>query len=488
MAAQFSGKREAVLVIDVGTSKVHANLIDIDDGTLAAEAVWTIPWDHPQAGWTECDPEALWKAVVESVRGAMAAKPSGVDLIAVGTSFQGDGFLLEDAEYRALYPIIVAMDRRGEPYVETFAREFGAERFEKILGCALGAWEPMKYYWMVKNRPELIAKTAHITSVQEYVMRRLGLGYCQDYTLASRKVMRDYRKNRWSEELCAFLKLPEALFDSPVYSSDTFCGEIDRVQDVALGKKVPVLIGAHDCEMGMLGVGVRPDSREVLANVAGTTDHLGFLTTKPFAFQNLPLCIYRGPFDGSFVALGANAVGASVTWGVERLFPDGGDYAENIAALFSRIRFDGKNRVIHTGGIQAASGTFHHVDLQTTREDLFCALVEGVTYPLQAVCRAMEQAAGGAFSCVRIGNGGAKSKNWVQLKADLFNMPVERVLNNEISSVGAALLAGVTLGRYKTLEQAQSAMVHVADRADPNPDTVERYRQRIAEWRSLSTL
>lgn len=477
--------REAVLVVDVGTSKVHANLIGTENGALLAAAQHAISWSHPQPGWTECEPEAVWTAVVESVRGAMAAKGE-CRLIAVAGSFQGDGFLLEDENGAALYPLIVAMDRRGVPYVEAFATEFGAERFQEILGCPLGAWEPMKYYWFTQNRPALLARAHHITSVQEYVLRRMGLGYHQDYTLASRKVMRDWRKNEWSQELCDFLGLSAALFDSPVSASDAICGTVRCIGDVDLGEELPVMVGAHDCEMGMFGVGVLPGSTAVLANVAGTTDHLGFLPTRPFSMDGLPLCIYRGPFDDSYVALGANAVGASISWGVNRLFPEKGSYDETIAALFSTLRFDADSRVVHLGGVEAANGSFLRVNLETTREELFKALVEGVTYPLCAVYDAMRQVSGSDFGVIRIGNGGAKSRSWVQLKTNLFNTPIETVVNNEISSVGAAALAAVRLGRHSSLETALAAMVQVRERVEPEEKIVRRYRERLAQWQALS--
>lgn len=478
-------QREAILVIDVGTSKVHANVIALSDGSLLAEAAHAMTWLHPQPGWTEIEPEDLWQAVTSAVAEAISKLAPSVRLIAVSNSFQGDGFLLAGRDGEPLYNIIVAMDSRGVPYVKDFAEQFGAERFEEILGTALGPWEPMKYYWFHRNRPELLAQTTHVVSVQEYVLSRLGLGYCQDYTLASRKVMRDYRKNEWSEELCRFVGLSPEQFDSPIMESGAVCGSIRRIGDTDLGAELPVIVGAHDCEMGMFGVGVLPDSRKVLANVAGTTDHLGLIMTAPFDIHGLPCCIYRGPMEGSYVALGANSVGSCTTWAVKNLFPERTDYGKAIAGLFSEMRFDGTSRVTCTGSIPSAAGVFRGIDLQTTREDLFRALIEGLTYPLQDVCRAMEAIAGGKFGVIRAGNGGAKSRSWLQLKADLFDTPVERVRNNEISSVGAAALAAVTLGRYGSLAEAQERMISVLDRVEPVAENVRRYAERVAEWKQL---
>ena len=473
-------QHEAILVIDVGTSKVHANVIGLSDGSLIAGAEHAMTWLHPQPGWTEIEPEDLWQAVTSAVAEAVTRLGPEVHLCAVSNSFQGDGFLLADRTGKPLYPFLVAMDSRGAPYVETFAKEFGAQRFEDILGSALGSWEPMKYYWFRKNRPDLLAQTAHVVSVQEYVLFRMGLGYCQDYTLASRKVMRDYRKNEWSEELCSFVGMPPEWFDSPILESGTICGSVRSIGATDFGTELPVIVGAHDCEMGMFGVGAVPDSRKILANVAGTTDHLGMITTAPFEMHGLPCCIYRGPMLGSYVALGANSVGSCVTWAVKNLFPD-----RTIASLFAEARFDGTSRVTCSGSIPAAGGTFRGITLQTTREDLFRALIEGLTYPLQDVCHAMEHIAGGKFDVIRIGNGGAKSRSWLQLKADLFDTPVERVRNNEISSVGAAALAAVTLGCYSSLQEAQTQMVAVADRVEPEPENVRRYAERAAEWKQL---
>lgn len=476
--------REGVLAIDVGTSKVHANIVDTENGALIKGHIARIPWIHPQRGWTEIDPESLWQAVEQSVNGVMLDNES--EIIAVSCSFQGDAFFLAGKHNAPLYNFIVAMDRRGLPYVDEIKEGFGAEKFQSILGCKIGPWEPCKYLHMARNYPELLAQTQHITSVQEYVMSKLGLGYCQDYTCASRKLMWDVQEDGWSKELCDYIGLETGLLDSPVHASHDIVGYVKSIGSVEFARELPVIVGAHDAVAGMLGVGVVPGGSKIVANVAGTTDHLGMIANQYMDMGDHPAVIYRGPFKGTYIIMGANSVGASIQWGVQNLFPERGDFSCTICELFESILFDARSSVVHTGkGMQAAHGNFWNINLETQREDIFKSLVEGVTYPLQSVYKFLEQINHKPYDVVRIGNGGAKSQSWVQFKADLFNRPMETVMNNEISSVGAALLACLALKKYVSIEEAQERLIHVKDRIEPDSKTGDKYKERIAEWRTL---
>ena len=479
--------RGAVLVIDVGTSTAHACAIALEDGTLLASGRAPIPWLHPHPGWTETEPEALWNAVDEAVAQAVSCLPEGTHIAAVNGSFQGDVILPVDDQDRPLGNFIVGMDQRGAPYIDVLRREFGAERFQRILGCELALWEPCKYLYLTRERPEVMARARRLVNVQEYVLFRMGLGFHQDETLASRKVMRDLHTGAWSPELCDFTGVTPALLGEEILPSSAVVGEVKRIGRTQLPMAVPVLVGAHDCEMGAIGVGVAPGDGTIVANIAGTNDHISCFADHAPDTTGKPFITFQSPFRGSYVTICAHFVGANVNWGVNRLFPEMGDYAATIRTVFDRIRLDGTGTAFYTGaGIHAAQGTFCRIDLETTREDLFAALIEGSAYPLKAPFDAICAENGGKCRVLRIGGGGAIADKQVQLKADLFRIPIERVANNEISAVGAAALAAVTLGEYSTLREAQEQMVRVRDRFEPDAEVSARYQERYARWQELS--
>lgn len=478
---------EAVLVIDVGTSKVHANIIGADDGALLRGAAARIPWLHPQPGWTETVPEDLWDALVSAVGTVISQKPADVELIAIGCSFQGDVFSLRDENGETLYNFVVSMDRRGASYLPRFAKDFGEARWRSILGCGLIPFEPMKYCYMLEHFPHLMEKTAHIASVQEYVMYRMGLGYCQDYTLASRKVMWDVGKDCWSKELCDFVGIDMALIDSPVFPSGQIVGTVSSIGGVELGKALPCVIGGHDSEMGMLGVGVTPSGSRFAADIAGTSDHIGLLLDRLVDTETLHGSTYRGPFKGSFVYIGVASVGASVNWGIKTFFAHAAaeDFDRTIAEVYEQLPFDGNGRVMYAGGIPAGNGRFFGIDLSAGPLELFQGLAEGNVYPLKAVVEDVRKVHSRPLEALRIGGGGAKSASLCRLKANILELPVERVENNEISSVGASILACLAIGKYQSLAEAQSRMIRVRDRFFPDGDTAVRYRRNYARWRAL---
>ena len=193
---------------------------------------------------------------------------------------------------------------------------------------------------------------------------------------------------------------------------------------------------------------------------------------------------WNGPVKDCYVVLGATIAGPNLDWFVNTFYPDEGSKAIN--RLFGSYTFDGRNNVFLTKGIQTGDGRIQGIHLKATLEDLFKAVIEGVTFPLKGVSDQLTKYNGRSFGCMRIGGGGAKSDQWSQLKADMFGIKVEKVENIEVSSIGAAVMACVSENIYPDLATAMQNLISVNKTFEPHREITQRYQERFEEFLSRS--
>ncbi len=468
----------AVLVVDVGTSKVHITLVDTGDGSIIDTASQPYQWIHQKEGWSQISADEIWNAAEKTVALIVGRNLKTCEIAALSFSYMGDTLLAVDEAGKPLMDVILCFDTRSKAQAEKMRAEFGAERFSEITSGVLGETVcPPKMLWIKEELPEIFAKTAKFLSIQQYFNSKLGLGTATDYTLACRKCMFDVREKRWSEDLCRYVGVTPEMLGGPVVPSDTVIGEISHFGSVALPAPAKVIVGAHDSECGLLGVGCLPEDGSILGDVAGTYDHLGLFTDRYGASIKLfggRTC--SGPFDNSYICMGGSVAGPSIDWVVNAFYPNAGK--DILTQLFEQAVFDGTQNVMLTRSVETGDGSFRGVHLNARGLDFFEAAVEGVTVPLIDIVDEHIAIRGKGFACARIGGGGARSDKWVQLKANVFNLPVERVQSNEISALGAALMAAHALGLYATRKEACERLIRIRDVFEPQPELVSIYRAR----------
>jgi len=475
--------KEGILVVDVGTSKVHINLLDVSTGDLVLSNASSYSWIHPKEGWSEVDPASIWQAAEKSVKAVVSSAKGVCDIKAVAFSYIGDSLLPVDKELNPLGNMILAFDARAKQETLDFKEKFGEEKFSQITGSPLIAeFVPFKMLWIKKNQPEIFKKTARFWTIQQYMNHRLNLADVNDYTLACRKLLIDVKKKNWSPELCEFLQVTPEMLGEDIRTADSMIGTIKNFGSVNFEHEIPVILGAHDSECGMLGLGCLPGSDKVIGNITGTYDHVGYLT-KDYIEKLVGFTTsYCGPLKDSFVFMGATIAGPNLDWFVNTFYPSEGLGAIN--RLFAATLFDGTNKLYLTRGIQTGDGCITGLNFGTTLENLFVAIIEGVTYPLKGSMAQMKVHNGRNFGAMRVGGGGAKSEKWLQLKANMFDIQVEKVKNIEISSVGTAIMAAVNLGCYSDYESAMQKMIGIKSVFKPLSEIVQRYDERYNDFLS----
>ena len=131
-----------------------------------------------------------------------------------------------------------------------------------------------------------------------------------------------------------------------------------------------------------------------------------------------------------------------------------------------------------------ARGTFVGMSLGTTKADMARSVMEGITYEMNDIVKAEEEA-GIKIDGIRITGGAAKSPLWSQMLADVFQKPIHILQTSETGCLGAALYAGVGVGVYKDCKEAAERAVHISDTYEPNPENYEAYQEGYQRFINL---
>lgn len=303
-------------------------------------------------------------------------------------------------------------------------------------------------------------------------MSQLGLSDVTDYTLASRKCLLDIQTGGWNDELINYLGIEKEKLDQSVQESSTVVGNISTIGETDLGEKLPVIIGAHDSECAMLGLGVDASEPSLIGNIIGTFDLLGSIRhvdQRPDQTRHPDLEATHGIEKKTVIVGGSIIAGAYLEWFMREIVHGEKDFA----ALNESIDWDNLQQAVFLLQNTEHRNQLLDFDLSFSITDMYKAIVEGSVYELSKIIQQLKEEQD--INLLRIGGGGSHSDPWAQLKADMFDLPVERVKSKEVSSIGAAIIAGVGLGIFSDYSEGIAKMVNVEKRFEPNTMRGEKY-------------
>ena len=462
-----------VLVVDIGTSGVRASLVSLHRGVTAAGSTRRYETAHPQSGWAELDPDEIWGAAQSAVSGALEAggsAPAGIVF-----SSMGDSLVPLDEAYRPLGNMIVAYDTRAIEEARALPGILGQDLLREVTsGNSVPMFVCNKIAWLRNHEPEAFRKARHFFSILQYLFHKLGLPEVIDYSLASRQTLFHTGKRAWCSELMNLLEIREDMLGGGVVESAHIAGTLTHFGSVALPGPTSVVVGAHDSECGLLGLGIDPGGGAVFGNIAGTYDHVGLFARRPAYGGAETGC---GTLKDNFIVGRGSASGAYLEWIKRTIGARDASYDQ----LFEECAFDGRNTVAFIPNTDAGHGRLLGLNPAIPVERIFTAVVEGISYEFLNNLQRLAAGAGEPRA-LRAGGGGARSRAWLQLRADLTGVKVERVANPEVSTMGAAAIAGVALQRYAGYPEAFSSLVRVEDAFWPDPENASRYQAAYARY------
>ena len=477
----------SILALDQGTTGSTALVIH-QDGSVLGRAYREFAQHFPRPGWVEHDPEEILRVSLEAMREAVAA--AGERPVGLGITNQRETVVLWDR--RTLSPVapaIVWQDRRTTARCREL-RESGAERLlrERTGLVADPYFSATKLEWLLRDR-ELRQRAGRgqlaAGTVESWLVARLGGGraHVTDHTNASRTLLYDLRRRIWDPELLALFDVPPECLPRIVGSSET----VAEVEPAHLGYALPIAGLAGDQQAALFGQGCC--SEGLAKNTYGTGAFLLVYRGQepPTAREGVLATAACGPHGepGYAVEGSVFVAGAAVQW-----LRDGLGLVRAAAETEALAR-----SVPDTGGVQFvpafvglgtpywepdARGTITGITRGTTRAHLVRAALEAIAQSSAELLQAMVGDEGLEVPALRA-DGGAAANDWLmQFQADLLAVRVERPDMVETTALGAAGLAGLALGVWKSSAEFLSGRRFT--RFDPGMPPAER-QQRLDEWR-----
>jgi xylulokinase len=477
---------ETLLAIDAGTTSVKAGLFT-PDGRCLGMGRQEYQLETPAADRAQLDPEVYWQACLKTVRAALEHSRSPVIQVrAVAVSSQGETTITLDREGKVIYPALVWMDNRATVQAASLASCFGAEVYSRTgIPEIVATWPACKILWIRQNEPEIFARAAKFVLVQDYLIFRLTGRIVTDGSISCTTLNYDLTKNTWWKEIQEAIgirtdQLPE------IVQPGTSVGRLSSsaALDLGLTTETIVVTGGMDQAVGAIGAGnFKPG---VVSETTGAALAIQATISDPMidTSQVVPVYFHSVPGQYLFVPVCPTA-GMALKWLRDAFFHDeveeankeNKDAYDRLTDLAGAIPAGSNGLVMlpHLMGAfspeinLAARGSFTGFTLSHTRGHFVRSLLEGVAFMLRQNLEVIERT-GLEIKEIRSTGGGARSRLWNQIKADVCDRPVVTLVNEETGLLGDAILAGAAYGVFHSIEEGCRSMVAVKERIQPGND------------------
>ena len=472
--------------IDLGTSGLKLLLV-AKDGTILAENTQTYPVSYPHPGWSEQNPEDWFSAVLRG----LSALLEGQDASAVrGISFGGQmhGLVALDEADNVIRPAILWNDGRTEGEVAYLNETIGKDKLSLWTGnIAFAGFTAPKILWMRKHEPENFAKISKIMLPKDYLAYKLSGAFVTDLSDASGMLLLDVQNRRWSKEMLELCGITEGMLPA-LHESFEAVGTLKEEIANEFGlKDVKIIAGAGDNAAAAVGTGVVGEGG---CNISLGTSGTLFVSSKTYCEDKVNALHSFCHADGGWHLMGCILSAASCnSWWVNGIL-ESTDYKKEEAGL---EEYMGKNDVYFLPYLMgersphndvSARGAFIGMRPDTTRGMMTLAMLEGVTFALRD-CLEAARRNGVSIPRTKLCGGGAKSKLWRSIVANVMNLPVDIPQTEQGPGFGGAMLAMVGCGEYASVQEAAETIVHVKETVLPDPGIAAAYEKRYEHFSKL---
>lgn len=481
--------------LDIGTT--GCKLTVFDERGVRLDAAYR---DYPvwrTAGEHEVDAAAILDGVY-GVTGSLAERYP--DIAGIGITSFGETFVAADEEGNPLHMAMLYTDPRGSDQCAELVKRLGSSRIAEISGVNPHEMYSLpKLMWLKENLPEVYDKTKHVFLMEDYVVFALTHTAQIDYSLASRTMGFDIHKLCWSDEIFAAAGIDPALMSRPV-PAGTAAGRLTSCAAVRTGLSPDTIVVSvgHDQVAAAIGAGVFASGAAV--DGAGTVECItpvydGIPDMRVMTAGNYAVVPYAIP--GKYVCYAFSYTGgALVQWFTETLAKKEMDFAASAGISVNEYlerESDSPTGLLvlpHFAGAATpymdtgSKGAFVGMTAATTTADLYRGCLEGVVYEMMLNLECLAPS-GIHLSMLYATGGGARSKVWMQMKADALNLPVTALSTADAGTVGSAMLTGIAAGCFRDLDDAASVMVKKAESYWPRTEYHERYRQVFERYKRL---
>lgn len=472
--------------VDLGTSAVKLLLMD-ENGKIENIVSKEYPLYFPNPGWSEQKPEDWYEKSMEGIKELIQDCDKS---LVRGISFGGQmhGLVTLDENDQVIRPAILWNDGRTTKETDYLNTEIGKETLSKYTAnIAFAGFTAPKILWMKENEPELFARVKKIMLPKDYLAYKLSGTFCTEYSDASGMLLLDVEHKCWSKEMMEICGITEEQLPK-LFESYEVVGNLkaEVAEELGLSKEVKVIAGAGDNAAAAVGTGTVGDGR---CNISLGTSGTIFISSRQFGVDENNALHSFDHADGYYHLMGCMLSAASCNkWWMDEILK-----TQNYKEEQAQIEKLGENQVFYLPYLMGersphndpkARATFIGMTMDTTREEMTQAVLEGVAFGLRDSLE-VARSLGISIERTKICGGGAKSPLWKRIIANVMNLKVDVIESEEGPGYGAAILAAVGCGEFASVEEAAGKLVKVVDTVEPEPELVAKYEERYQKFRKI---
>ena len=461
-------KKKYVMALDAGTTSNRAIIFD-ENSQIIGVSQKEFTQHFPQSGWVEHDAEEIWSSMSTVMKEAV--EQSGIvasDIVAIGITNQRETTVVWDRHTgRPVYNAIVWQSRQTSEICEELKAKGLVEEFKEKTGLLIDAYfSGTKVKWILDKVEGAREKAENgdllFGTIDTWLIWKLtgGKVHVTDYSNASRTLMYNIQTLSWDKQLLEYLNVPAAMLPEVRPSSEIYGYTIPSI----IGAAVPVAGAAGDQQAALFGQNCFEPG--MAKNTYGTGCFLLMNTgTEIRKSENGLVTTIAWGLDGKveYALEGSVFVaGSAIQWlrdGIRLI-----DTAPDSEWVSKKVEdTDGVYVVPAFVGLGApywdmnARGTIIGITRGTTKAHIVRATLDSMAYQTRDVLSAMEADAGNKLTSLKVDGGAVANNVLMQFQADLLGVAVDRPQITETTALGAAYLAGLATGVWKSKEELKKS-------------------------------
>lgn len=472
--------------IDLGTSSVKLLLMDAA-GNVKNIVSREYPLYFPNPGWSEQKPEDWYKESMQGLKELLEGFPKEE---VAGISFGGQmhGLVILDDKDEVIRPAILWNDGRTTEECDYLNNEIGKETLsEYTANISFTGFTAPKILWVKNKEPENFARIKKIMLPKDYLAYKLSGTFCTDYSDASGMLLLDVKNKCWSKQMMEICGVSEEQLPK-LFESYEVVGTLkeDIAEELGLSKEVKIIAGAGDNAAAAVGTGTVGDG---MCNISLGTSGTIFISSKTFGVDSNNALHSFDHADGYYHLMGCMLSAASCNkWWMDEILKTK-EYSKEQEGITKL----GENHVFYLPYLMGersphndpkARATFIGMSMDTTREEMTQAVLEGVAFGLRDSLE-VARSLGIKIERTKICGGGAKSPLWKKIIANVMNLKVDVIESEEGPGYGGAMLAAVGCGEYDSVQEAADQLVKVVDTVEPDDKLVAKYEAKYQQFREI---
>jgi len=485
-----------IMAIDIGTTSVKCLVVD-EKGAQISSGSKGYPIINRKPSWVEQNPTDWWNAVIHSIKQAL----NGVhaeDIAVISFSGHMSALVLVDEMGSPIYPSILIADTRSTNQTN-YLRESYMDRFIEHTGNEpIDAFTVSKLMWIKEEEPDVFKRVTKFFFPKDYIRYQLTDRIGTDPTDAGNSLLYDSSKNEWIGGLITELELPKEIFPEIVATTDIF-GEVTEKAAILTGLRAgtPVVTGGADMACSQIGTGAVLDG--TVAITLSTSGQVVAAIPAPQQQGIGKVTFHPGAKPNSMYTMGTIFTGGlGVEWGYKFLYNKtkmtNADY-EELGVLTEKMKQfqPGSNGLMFLPFLVGSSTPYFDprdkaawigLTLHQEKALLMHSILEGITLNLLENINVLRDM-GISVNKVNLGAGGSKNPVWCQMITDALGVDVSLLANKDGSAIGAAIIGGVGVGLFSSIDEATKKIVSTKDTIPYNPNKHKQYQTIFPNYQNL---